>query len=132
MRRIKTRLAIACLCAVATALFTGAALAGNGKDNAPGQVKQDGTAAQPAAQVDLQADQSVSASTSDHVAPGQAKQETTATSTSSTQTSSRSEEHTSELQSRGQLVCRLLLEKKEVQAGGHAVGQLVVVVNVVE
>ena len=88
MRRIKARLAIACLCAVATALFTGAALAGNGKDNAPGQVKQDGTAAQPTAQVDLQADQSVSVSTSDHVAPGQAKQGTTATSTSSTQTSS--------------------------------------------
>src|SRR5947207_15881264 len=86
MRRIKARLAIACLCAVATALFTGAALAGNGKDKAPGQVKQDGTAAQPAAQVDVQADVSVSASTSDHVAPGQAKQEST--SSSSTQTSS--------------------------------------------
>src|SRR5690625_5566046 len=28
--------------------------------------------------------------------------------------SSRSEEHTSELQSRGQLVCRLLLEKKKI------------------
>src|SRR5439155_16653746 len=30
---------------------------------------------------------------------------------------SRSEEHTSELQSRGHLVCRLLLEKKNKQAG---------------
>src|SRR5690625_5414488 len=30
-------------------------------------------------------------------------------------TPSRSEEHTSELQSRGQLVCRLLLEKKKQQ-----------------
>src|SRR5439155_18427792 len=30
----------------------------------------------------------------------------------STRTTSRSEEHTSELQSRGHLVCRLLLEKK--------------------
>src|SRR5690606_42050079 len=30
----------------------------------------------------------------------------------------RSEEHTSELQSRGNLVCRLLLEKKKRQAGG--------------
>src|SRR5437660_7267105 len=33
----------------------------------------------------------------------------------------RSEEHTSELQSRGQLVCRLLLEKKEGW-GGEALG----------
>src|SRR5207253_5369675 len=32
---------------------------------------------------------------------------------SSTHRSSRSEEHTSELQSRGHLVCRLLLEKKK-------------------
>src|SRR5437870_6530969 len=31
---------------------------------------------------------------------------------------SRSEEHTSELQSRGQLVCRLLLEKKKLCSGG--------------
>src|SRR5690625_6449075 len=31
------------------------------------------------------------------------------------QTVSRSEEHTSELQSRGHLVCRLLLEKKKIQ-----------------
>src|SRR5207253_9964967 len=31
----------------------------------------------------------------------------------------RSEEHTSELQSRGQLVCRLLLEKKKVPARGR-------------
>src|SRR5690625_6856118 len=30
-------------------------------------------------------------------------------------TKKRSEEHTSELQSRGQLVCRLLLEKKKLQ-----------------
>jgi hypothetical protein len=58
MRRIKARLAIACICAVATALFAGVALAGNGNDNAPGQVKQDGTAAQPAAQVEAQAEQS--------------------------------------------------------------------------
>src|SRR5690625_5760710 len=41
---------------------------------------------------------------------------------------SRSEEHTSELQSRGHLVCRLLLEKKNVMHGlpagheGHRVG----------
>src|SRR5207253_8991316 len=38
----------------------------------------------------------------------------------------RSEEHTSELQSRGHLVCRLLLEKKNVDAGilmgGHRLG----------
>src|SRR5690625_5408926 len=33
--------------------------------------------------------------------------------TSSIETGSRSEEHTSELQSRGHLVCRLLLEKKK-------------------
>src|SRR5690625_6121574 len=31
----------------------------------------------------------------------------------------RSEEHTSELQSRGHLVCRLLLEKKKRRAGNH-------------
>src|SRR5438270_13974611 len=87
MRRFKVRLAIACVCAVATALFTGAALAGNGKDNAPGQVKQDGTADQPAAQVEAQADVTVSvAPASDHVAPGQAKQ--AAMSSSSTQASS--------------------------------------------
>src|SRR5690625_7050994 len=30
----------------------------------------------------------------------------------------RSEEHTSELQSRGHLVCRLLLEKKNIKKGG--------------
>src|SRR5207253_10615807 len=34
-----------------------------------------------------------------------------------TSTSIRSEEHTSELQSRGHLVCRLLLEKKKKQKG---------------
>src|SRR5439155_21418657 len=33
-------------------------------------------------------------------------------------TSSRSEEHTSELQSRGHLVCRLLLEKKKYKGRG--------------
>src|SRR5439155_14596454 len=32
---------------------------------------------------------------------------------------SRSEEHTSELQSRGHLVCRLLLEKKKEHSGVH-------------
>src|SRR5439155_25436815 len=32
--------------------------------------------------------------------------------------STRSEEHTSELQSRGHLVCRLLLEKKKTKKGG--------------
>src|SRR5437660_3717073 len=32
----------------------------------------------------------------------------------------RSEEHTSELQSRGHLVCRLLLEKKNSKNAGHA------------
>src|SRR2546422_11689754 len=31
----------------------------------------------------------------------------------------RSEEHTSELQSRLHLVCRLLLEKKKIKRGGH-------------
>src|SRR5690625_427630 len=36
-------------------------------------------------------------------------------STDTTSTSRRSEEHTSELQSRGHLVCRLLLEKKKTQ-----------------
>src|SRR5215510_16298549 len=36
---------------------------------------------------------------------------------SATNFSSRSEEHTSELQSRGHLVCRLLLEKKQTALG---------------
>src|SRR5215208_5570601 len=35
--------------------------------------------------------------------------------------SSRSEEHTSELQSRGHLVCRLLLEKKKKNKQNHTV-----------
>jgi hypothetical protein len=64
MRRIKARLAIACICAVATALFAGVAFAGNGKDDAPGQVKQDGTPAQPAAQLEAQADASVASASS--------------------------------------------------------------------
>src|SRR5690349_23987926 len=34
----------------------------------------------------------------------------------------RSEEHTSELQSRRDLVCRLLLEKKKVQGNSEAIG----------
>src|SRR2546429_2864420 len=38
--------------------------------------------------------------------------------------SSRSEEHTSELQSRLHLVCRLLLEKKKVVPAAHAVDLL--------
>src|SRR5690625_1395761 len=58
---------------------------------------------------------------------GLARQKTTATTTSITgavaigggsapeHTATRSEEHTSELQSRGHLVCRLLLEKKKYQ-----------------
>src|SRR5690625_5728438 len=37
----------------------------------------------------------------------------------STPSPSRSEEHTSELQSRGHLVCRLLLEKKNTQGGSR-------------
>src|SRR2546428_9840872 len=39
-------------------------------------------------------------------------------------TTSRSEEHTSELQSRSDLVCRLLLEKKKTQQGLNAVLRL--------
>src|SRR5437870_8790655 len=39
-------------------------------------------------------------------------------------TSVRSEEHTSELQSRGHLVCRLLLEKKKIKTKGHLVCRL--------
>src|SRR5437870_7919245 len=35
----------------------------------------------------------------------------------------RSEEHTSELQSRGHLVCRLLLEKKKCQSRGNKTGR---------
>src|SRR2546430_12393628 len=37
--------------------------------------------------------------------------------------SSRSEEHTSELQSQSNLVCRLLLEKKKKRVGPHAFQQ---------
>jgi hypothetical protein len=80
MRRlISGRLAIAVGCALATAIFSGVALAGNGNgnsDNAPGQQKKD-EAAQ--AQVQLQAQQqaaaqsSTSQTQSDHQAPGQAK-----------------------------------------------------------
>src|SRR5215469_4396905 len=39
--------------------------------------------------------------------------------------SSRSEEHTSELQSRRDLVCRLLLEKKKIQAVAHYYQRLI-------
>src|SRR2546427_4587253 len=35
----------------------------------------------------------------------------------------RSEEHTSELQSQSNLVCRLLLEKKKKQSSRHAIGR---------
>src|SRR2546427_935507 len=35
---------------------------------------------------------------------------------------SRSEEHTSELQSQSNLVCRLLLEKKKKRSGYHSIG----------
>src|SRR5690625_6362090 len=42
---------------------------------------------------------------------------------SSTEIPSRSEEHTSELQSRGHLVCRLLLEKKQKNRSLFAVDQ---------
>src|SRR5690625_6784183 len=43
----------------------------------------------------------------------------TLTSAQGTSASSRSEEHTSELQSRGHLVCRLLLEKKKIKKAKH-------------
>src|SRR5437870_11442682 len=57
-----------------------------------------------------------------HAAPSSANSGTTrptptSTGSCSTGTSMRSEEHTSELQSRGQLVCRLLLEKKNDREG---------------
>src|SRR5690625_6445415 len=42
-------------------------------------------------------------------------------STSSVAACRRSEEHTSELQSRGHLVCRLLLERKKTGEKGHSV-----------
>src|SRR2546426_10283462 len=47
---------------------------------------------------------------------------TVATSCASTPPTSRSEEHTSELQSPCNLVCRLLLEKKKNQSCHHALG----------
>src|SRR5438105_11193598 len=40
----------------------------------------------------------------------------------------RSEEHTSELQSRVELVCRLLLEKKKPQASASAIYRLAIIV----
>src|SRR6266702_4421915 len=40
-----------------------------------------------------------------------------------TPTTARSEEHTSELQSRGHLVCRLLLEKKKIQPRPRSLGR---------
>src|SRR5690625_6121583 len=43
---------------------------------------------------------------------------------------SRSEEHTSELQSRGQLVCRLLLEKKNIGRIGSVTAIVVAVEDV--
>src|SRR5690625_6797105 len=46
-------------------------------------------------------------------------------------TTVRSEEHTSELQSRGHLVCRLLLEKKKRKAGLGLLGTIVVDTNAV-
>src|SRR5690625_6623274 len=45
--------------------------------------------------------------------PGQLAEPELATVASGSDATSRSEEHTSELQSRGHLVCRLLLEKKK-------------------
>jgi hypothetical protein len=76
MRRTTRRLAIAVGCALATAAFTGAALAGNGNsENAPGQQKKD-EAAQTQVQAPIAADaqtqSSASQSQSDQ-APGQAK-----------------------------------------------------------
>src|SRR5437660_3668987 len=44
----------------------------------------------------------------------------------------RSEEHTSELQSRGHLVCRLLLEKKKIDGAALADGDAAVVEQVGE
>src|SRR5439155_11280582 len=46
-------------------------------------------------------------------------QSTSSSMSQSKATSYRSEEHTSELQSRGHLVCRLLLEKKKTQICEH-------------
>src|SRR2546422_8279518 len=50
--------------------------------------------------------------------PGSSARTETWLSSSRTTRSPRSEEHTSELQSRLHLVCRLLLEKKKKHAGG--------------
>src|SRR5437870_11494583 len=52
--------------------------------------------------------------------PGYSRGETGAPQQLKKTTAERSEEHTSELQSRGHLVCRLLLEKKNVDAGREA------------
>src|SRR5699024_11343240 len=51
-------------------------------------------------------------------------EETAAPSTSAVTSTVRSEEHTSELQSRFDIVCRLLLEtKKKIASGNHIIAQ---------
>src|SRR2546427_3494729 len=47
-------------------------------------------------------------------------------------TSPRSEEHTSELQSQSNLVCRLLLEKKKKRARQHRIRERINVVNLTQ
>src|SRR5439155_13406476 len=44
----------------------------------------------------------------------------------------RSEEHTSELQSRGHLVCRLLLEKKKAEKTGAIIGNITTYMSRIE
>ena len=97
MRRINARLATACTCAVATALFTGAALAGNGKDSAPGQTKKDDVAAQvTAATVQAQAATDAQAS-----APGQVKKDETSSSASTDVSATSSTSSNGQLQQSG-------------------------------
>jgi hypothetical protein len=94
MRRINARLATACTCAVATALCTGAALAGNGKDGAPGQTKKDDVTAQ----VTVEAAASTDAQAS---APGQVKKDETSSNASTDVSSTSSTSSNGQLQQSG-------------------------------
>jgi hypothetical protein len=98
MRRINARLATACTCAVATALFTGAALAGNGKDSAPGQTKKDDVAAQVTASATVQAQAATDAQAS---APGQVKKDETSSSAATDVSATSSTSSNGQLQQSG-------------------------------
>src|SRR2546430_11157189 len=68
-------------------------------------------------------ERAVAAPFEDHTDPAATATPTAATSERAHQNQNRSEEHTSELQSQSNLVCRLLLEKKnQLTTGKHTLG----------